>query len=122
MAVTGYIANWGANTALEAMLQAPTFLAMHSDDPTALGSASSEFIGGGYFRQAITFAASAARAKVSLNAQVFTGLLAGSVGWLGVWTAISGGNLCYVIVFDTPILIVDSGQFRCAAGDIALAL
>lgn len=119
---TGYIANWGANTALEAMLQAPTFLSMHSDDPTALGSPSSEFIGGGYFRQVITFAASASRGKVSVNAQVFTGLLAGSVGWLGVWTAVSGGNLCFVIVLDLPILIVDSGQFRVGVGDVALAL
>jgi hypothetical protein len=127
---TGYLTNWGAATALEALLQGPTWLALHSDDPTALASASSEYIGGGYVRQPIAFAASAARAKVSVNAQVFSGLLAGSVGWFAVWTAVSGGHCCYVIQLDVPLMVTqstdpdapaDGAQVWVPAGDIALA-
>jgi hypothetical protein len=120
-APTGYLCNWGASTALEALLAAPTWLGLHSDDPTPLGNPSSELIGGGYARQPIAFAAAAARGKVSVNAQVFSGLLEGEVGWLAVWTAVSSGHGIYVIELDEPILITDSGQFRCAVGDVALA-
>ena len=130
MSVTGYLTNWGASTALEAALLGPTWLALHSDDPTALASPASEYIGGGYARQPIAFAASAARAKVSVNAQVFSGLLAGSVGWFAVWTAVSGGHCVYVIQLDVPLIITsstnpdlpaDGAQVWVAVGDIALA-
>lgn len=118
---TGYISNWAANTALQVLLQAPVWLAMHSDDPTALGSAASEYLGGGYVRQPISFAAPAARASVSVNAQVFTALMAGSVLAFAVWNQVSAGNMIFAVVLDAPLPVLDTGQVRVAPGDIALA-
>lgn len=118
---TGYLTNWGANTAAEAVLLAPTWLGLHVDDPTPLGTSSSELLGGGYARQPIAFAVSASRAKVSSNAQVFSGLLAAAVGFFAVHTAVSGGNIIMVIDLDDPIVVALNGQLIVPAGDIALA-
>lgn len=118
--VVGYLTNWGANTALEAAFLAPTWLGLNTDDPSPLGSPASELVGGGYARQPISFAASASRSKVSVNAQVFTGLLPAAVPYFTVWTALSGGHAIYVIQLATPLMTVAYGQVRVAVGDIAV--
>jgi hypothetical protein len=118
---TGYLTNWSANTAVDAVLAGSTWLALHTDDPSPLGSGSSELLGGLYARQPIAFAVAASRAGVSVNAQVFTGLLAAAVPYFAVWNAQTGGNMLYVVVLDDPIVISDNGQLRVPAGDIALA-
>ena len=121
MTVTGYMTNWGANTALEAALAGPTWLGLHSDDPSPLGSPSSELGGGGYARQPISFAAAASRTKVSVNAQVFSGLLPAAVPYFMVWTLLSGGHGIVVIELDVPLQTKPYGQVRVAVGDIAFS-
>jgi hypothetical protein len=121
MTATGYLTNFGANTGLDATFPTSAYLGCFSDDPTPLGSGSSELLGGTYARQPISFAVASNRAKVSVNAQVFTGLLASAVPYFAVATALTGGNLVAVNKLDTPVEVDVNGQLVVAVGDIAFA-
>jgi hypothetical protein len=114
-----YLSTWGANSALDFLL-ATAFLSAHTDDPTPAGLGSTEVLGGGYQRQPIIFAASANRAGVSANPQVFTGMPECVVAWLGVYSALIGGRMVGAVQLDAPIAIAASGQLIVPAGDIAL--
>lgn len=90
-----------ADTALDAVLVPSTvyYLALFTSDPGTSGS-SGEVTGGSYARQAITFGSASAGSKASSGtdaSQSFTGMPAesGGIGYLGIFTASSGGT--YII-------------------------
>lgn len=115
------LSNWGANTAIEALLAGATYLTAHTSDPTAAGLIGTEVSGGGYSRQPVTFSSAASRSTTTTNPQVFSGMPSVTVTHLGVWTAITGGNMILVKMLTTPITIEASGQLVVAAGDLAFA-
>lgn len=116
------LSNWAANTALQAMMNVPCYLALHLSDPTALGNPATEVAGGGYARQPISFSAATNRTRVSTNAQTFPGMPQSTVTHLSVWTAVSGGSMVFAKQLPSPIKVLESGQFLAAAGDVALSL
>jgi hypothetical protein len=120
--VADVLSNWAANAALQLILPAGCHLGCHLTDPTPVGNIGSEVAGGGYERQPISFADASNRTRVSSNAQLFPGMPACIVGWLAVWTAVSGGHLVFARKLLVPIPVLESGQFLAAAGDVALSL
>jgi hypothetical protein len=116
---TSYLSTWASNSALDFLLSG-TFLAAHTGDPTPAGLGSTEFLGGGYQRQPVTFAAAANRAAVSANPQVFGGMPEGLVLFLGVWNAMTGGRMISAVSVEPAIAVAASGTLIVPAGDVAL--
>jgi hypothetical protein len=102
-------------------LNLPCWLALHSADPTALGDPATEFAGGGYERQRITFGSPAGKAVTNNNNITFSGLPSGEVNFLAVWASLSGGAMrCSWPI--AAITVVASNQLLVAVGDIAIQL
>lgn len=80
------------NTALDAILVTATtyYLSLHSASPGTTGA--NELSGGGYARQAITFAAASAGSKASSNAQTVPNAGSVAVTHTGIWTAVTVGT------------------------------
>lgn len=76
-----------STTAKDAMLDAITvdLMSLHNGDPGAAGTAN-EISGGGYTRQAATFAASSSGVRTLSSAVAFIGPASASVTWAGFWT------------------------------------
>jgi hypothetical protein len=103
-----------------AALPASPYLGLHYANPSLGGLGMAEFSGGSYARQVLTLSAVNSRAVYNTNAILFTGLLASTVAFLGVWDAASAGNLrAYIGVLPT-VPVVGGGQFPVNVGDLAL--
>lgn len=101
-------------------LPASPYLALHYANPSLGGLGAAEFSGGSYARQAMTLSAVNGRAVYNTNAMLFTGLLASTVAFLGIWDASAAGNLRgYISVLPT-VPVVGGGQFPVNVGDVAL--
>lgn len=79
------------NTGLDAIFTVGDFASLHTADPGTTGA--SEASGGSpaYARKSITWSAAASGSKASSNSPVFD-VPAGTYGWFGVWSAVSGGT------------------------------
>lgn len=103
-----------------ATLPSSPYLGLHYSNPGLGGIGGAEFSGGSYVRQALTLSALNGRSVYNTNAMLFTGLLASTVAWLGIWDAAAAGNLrAYIQVLPT-VPIIGGGQFPVNAGDLAL--
>lgn len=79
------------NTMLDLLTARAAFLSLHTADPGAAGT--SEATGGSpaYARKAANWSAAAAGSKAIAAAVTFD-VPAGSYGWVGYWTAATGGT------------------------------
>lgn len=103
-----------------ASLPGTPFLGLHYSNPGLGGIGGAEFSGGSYARQAMTLSALNSRSVYNTNAMLFTGLLASTVAWLGIWDAAAAGQMrAYIQVLPT-VPIIGGGQFPVNVGDVAL--
>lgn len=98
---------------------APTWLALHTDNPTATGDPATEMA---VIRQPITWSAPGSKTIANTNAMTFVQLVADVVTYLGVWDSSSGGHLLVPILLGTPITTLEDGHFLVAPGDVAITL
>lgn len=103
-----------------ATLPASPYLGLHYANPALGGFGLAEVTGGSYARQALPLSAPQARAVYNTSPALFTGLSSISVSWLGIWDALSGGNLVAQIQVLPAIAVSNGGQFPVNVGDIAL--
>ena len=99
------------------------YVALFTSDPTDAGTGT-ECSGGGYARQTATFAAPSNGATVNSAAVEFPQATAnwGTIGWLGLYDAATGGNLLYHTALTTAKTIDTGDIFRIAAGSLAVSL
>jgi hypothetical protein len=96
------------------------YLAIHTQDPTDLGLASTELSGGAYTRQQIHWT-SAVNKTVSNNSQlIFNGLPAATATYWGIWNAATGGQVLFVIPIPTPIVVGSGGTIIVPTADVAI--
>jgi hypothetical protein len=104
---------------------APTtvYVALFTSDPTDAGTGT-QVSGGSYARQSVTFAAPSNGASAS-NADVTfpqaTGNW-GTVGWIGIYDALTGGNLLYHTALDAAKTIETGDIFKIASGSLTVTL
>lgn len=67
-------------------------LSLHSDFPGTTGA--NEITGGGYARQAVTFAAAAAGVR-TMSAAATASVPAGNIAWAGLWNTAGTGFIAY---------------------------
>lgn len=105
------------------LIASPSWLALHSVDPTVLGDAASEVAGGDYARQRASWSAPGSKTVASTTALTFVGMPAATVTYLGVWDAASGGNLLVTVPLGGDgVEVAESGHFLVAAGDVAITV
>ena len=104
---------------------APTnvYVALYTSDPTDADTGT-EVSGGSYARQIVTFAAPSNGVSVS-NADVTFPQATGSwgtIGWIGLRDAVSGGNLLYHTALDASKVIDTGDVFKINSGNLSVTL
>ena len=102
---------------------ATVYVGLFTSDPTDAGSGT-EVSGGSYARQSATFTAPSNGATVS-NADITfpqaTGNW-GTVGWIGIFDALTTGNLLYHTALDASKTIETGDIFKIASGNLSVTL
>jgi hypothetical protein len=102
---------------------AAVYLALFITDPTDAGSGT-EVSTGGYARQAITFNAAVGGVATSDADVSFTasGSAYGTVTHIGIYDAVSGGNLLVHTQLSASRLVSDGDTLTFSAGNVAFTL
>ncbi len=102
---------------------ATVYVGLFTSDPTDAGSGT-EVSGGSYARQSATFTAPSNGGTVS-NADITfpqaTGNW-GTVGWIGIFDALTTGNLLYHTALDTSKTIETGDIFKISSGNLSVTL
>lgn len=98
------------------------YLGLHTADPTDAGTGT-EVSGGSYARQsfASTVSGNAASNTSAIEFPTATGSW-GTVGWVGVWDNLTGGNLLFHGALTASKTIASGDVFRVPAGDLDITL
>lgn len=124
------MSNYLENALINATLRATTFtspaavyVSLHTADPTDAGSGT-EVSGGSYARKSATFAspsngASATSADVTFDQA--TGSW-GTITHIGIWDALTTGNLLYHTPLTTSKTIDTGDIFKIASGSLTVTL
>ena len=102
---------------------ATVYVALYTTDPTDADTGT-EVSGNGYARQSVTFGAPSNGASTNSGAVEFpqaTGSW-GTVAYIGLRDASSGGNLLYHTVLDASKTISTGDVFRISAGNLSVTL
>jgi hypothetical protein len=122
--------NYLEDALINATLRATTFtspatvyVSLHTADPTDDGSGT-EVSGGSYARQSASFAApsnGASATDADITFPQATGNW-GTVTHIGIWDALTTGNLFYHTVLDAPKTIDTGDIFKIASGSLTVTL
>jgi hypothetical protein len=104
---------------------APTnvYVALYTSDPTDADTGT-EVSGGSYARQVATFGAPSNGVSVTTADITFPQATAswGTVGWIGLRDASSGGNLLYHTALDASKAIDNGDVFKINSGNLSVTL
>jgi hypothetical protein len=99
------------------------YIGLYTSDPTDADTGT-EVSGGSYARQAVTFGAPSDGVSTNTAAIEFpqaTGTW-GTVGWIGIEDASTGGNLLYHTALDASKTIATGDIFKIAIGSLSVTL
>ncbi len=114
--MTSVLSNDAANSALDYLLRPATkYLSLHTSDPGPLGDFDSEASGGDYERQPTTFTVAGSRSSGNVDNAIFANMPAGTVTHVGIWTAVTGGNMIASKNLTTPIVVAEGDTFKVPA-------
>jgi hypothetical protein len=93
---------------------------LFTSDPTDTGAAGTEVSGNGYTRKvaAFTVTGDTASNSASIEFPAASGGNWGTVGWIGIMDASSGGNMIIHSALTTAKAINDGDVFRIPTGDL----
>ncbi len=99
------------------------YVALFTSDPTDANTGT-EVSGGSYARTAVTFAAPSDGLSVSAADCSFPQATTtwGTIGWIGLMDALTGGNLLYHTPLDLSKLIENGDIFKINAGNLSVQL
>jgi hypothetical protein len=99
------------------------YLGLYTTDPTDADTGT-EVSGGSYARQAITFGAPSNGVSTNTAAIEFPQATGnwGTVGWVGIEDALTGGNLLYHTPLTASKVISTGDIFRVAIGSLSVTL
>lgn len=124
------MSNYLENALINATLRATTYTApatvyvsLWTSDPTDADTGT-EVSGGSYARTAVTMGAPSNGVSTNSADVVFptaTGSW-GTIGWVGINDALSGGNLLYHTALDVSKTVVSGDIFKIVAGNLSVTL
>lgn len=102
---------------------ATVYVALFTTDPTDAGTGT-EVSGGSYARQSVTFAAPSNGLSASNADVTFPQASAswGTVGWIGIYDALTTGNLLYHTALNAAKAIDTGDIFKIASGSLTAQL
>lgn len=124
------ISNYLENALINGTIRGITYTApstvyagLYTSDPTDANTGT-EVSGGSYYRQSVTFAAPSNGLSASNADVTFPQATAnwGTVGWIGILDAATGGNLLYNTVLDAAKTIETGDIFKIASGNLTVTL
>lgn len=100
------------------------YVGLFTSDPTDTGVAGTEVSGSGYARTAATFSVTGNTASNTSGVEfaAANGGDWGTVGWIGIMDAASGGNMIVHSSLVTAKIIADGDVFRIPTGDLDVTL
>jgi hypothetical protein len=100
------------------------YIGLFTSDPTDTGVAGTEVSGSGYARTAATFSVTGNTASntAGIEFPAASGGAWGTVGWIGIMDASSGGNMIIHAALTTAKAIADGDVFRIPTGDLDVTL
>jgi len=98
------------------------YVALHIEDPTALGDVATELAGGDYTRVSTTFTAPGSKTTANATSLIFDDLPASIVTHFGVWDSLAAGHMYVAKELPSPITVTESGRIQVGVGDIAITL
>jgi hypothetical protein len=100
------------------------YVGLFTSDPTDTGVAGTEVSGSGYARTAATFSVTdnTASNTAGIEFPAASGGAWGTVGWIGIMDASSGGNMIIHAALTTAKAIADGDVFRIPTGDLDVTL
>lgn len=125
-AMSNYLENALINATLRGTAYtapATVYLALFTADPTEAGTGT-QVTGGAYARRAITFGAPSDGAASNSAEVLFPVATAnwGTITHIGIFDALTGGNMLYYGSLTTSKVIQNSDQLKVNAGDITITL
>lgn len=99
------------------------YVALYTTDPTDADTGA-EVSGGSYARQSVTFGAPSNGASTNSSAVEFPQATGnwGTIGWLGLRDASTGGNLLYHTALDASKAIDTGDIFKISIGNLSVTL
>jgi hypothetical protein len=124
--MSNYLENALINVTLRGVsYTAPTtiYVALFTSDPTDAGSGT-EISGGSYARRSVTFAAPSDGVSLSNADCTFPTATSswGTVGWIGLYDALTAGNLLYHTPLDVSKTIATGDIFKISSGNLSVTL
>lgn len=101
------------------LIDNPSYLALFTADPTALGSTANEVVGGSYARLLCSWSAPGSKSS-GLGALRFLNLPACTVSHIGVMDALTGGHMLIAKALPAPIPVLASAELRIGANSIVV--
>ena len=100
------------------------YIGLFTSDPTDTGVAGTEVSGSGYARTAATFSVTGNTASntAGIEFPAASGGAWGTVGWIGIMDASSGGNMIIHAALTASKAIADGDVFRIPTGDLDVTL
>ena len=100
------------------------YVGLFTSDPTDTGAAGTEVSGNGYARTAATFSVTGDTASNTAGVEfpAATGGDWGTVGWIGIMDASTGGNMLITSALTVAKSITDGDVFRIPTGDLDVTL
>ena len=100
------------------------YVGLFTSDPTDTGTAGTEVSGSGYARTTATFSVTGNTASNTSGVEfpAADGGDWGTVGWIGIMDAASGGNMIVHSSLVTAKIIADGDVFRIPTGDLDVTL
>ena len=100
------------------------YVGLFTSDPTDTGAAGTEVSGNGYARTAVTFSVTGDTASNTAGVEfpAATGGDWGTVGWIGIMDASTGGNMLITSALTVAKAITDGDVFRIPTGDLDVTL
>lgn len=100
------------------------YIGLFTSDPTDTGAAGTEVSGNAYARTAVTFSVTGNTASNTAGVEfpAADGGDWGTVGWIGIMDASSGGNMIVHSSLVAAKVIADGDVFRIPTGDLDVTL
>jgi hypothetical protein len=124
--ISNYLENALINGTLRATsytAPAAVYVSLHTADPTDAGTGA-EVSGGSYVRRAATFGAPSNGASTTTADITYPTATAdyGTVGWIGIWDALTSGNLLYHTPLNIAKTISTGDTFKIVSGNLTVTL
>jgi hypothetical protein len=124
------ISNYLENALINVTLRGTSFtaistpyVALFTSDPTDAGTGT-EVSGGSYARQSVTMGAPSNGASINSADVTFPTCTSswGTVGWIGIYDALTSGNLLYHTPLDVAKAIDTGDVFKISSGNLSVTI